>query len=129
RYRGRHRAHPARLPGRRRRGRRRRAGVTAPKSFQGKPFREMMAVPMRRTRWLLAPLTVLLALAGPVAVAHAAPPPSVTMQASPTTLAYGRHDRYSGEITPPSSGETDDIDAPDPNVSAPTTTTANSESS
>ena len=61
-------------------------------------------------RWLLLLVAVALVLAGPLMAAHAQPAtPSVGLNASPTTVLYGKSVTFSGKIRPPSGGQTVDI--------------------
>src|SRR5207247_5654325 len=63
-------------------------------------------------------------LAGPRVSAGAAPAPSVTLKASPTTTTFGQEVRFSGKVAPPSTGQIVDIVDGKGNTLTETTTAA-----
>ena len=76
-------------------------------------------------RWLLLLVVAALVLAGPLMAAHAQPAtPSVGLNASPTTVLYGKSVTFSGKIRPPSGGQTVDIVDQDAHTLASATTKA-----
>jgi len=57
----------------------------------------MNKIPLRRAAWAAVPAA--LVVAGPAAAQ--APPPTVTLRASPSTAGYGKPVRLTGAVTPP----------------------------
>jgi hypothetical protein len=68
----------------------------------------MMSLRMRRLFLVVSVMLVAL-VAGPAVSAGAAPGPSVTLKASPTTVTYGRFIGFSGQVSPPSADQVVDV--------------------